>query len=461
MRKGFLAAVLAALIGGVLLNPASAAVKAGTACTKAGLTSVSAGIKYTCIKSGKKLVWDKGVKISSTGSAPAPAPKPSASSNVANVQIPEVSPETEFAPASDCKIVKGGNNPDIFTGFPRDQKYIPSSGNRKSIVFFVDFPDLPADPRAITVWKQTLIPYAQKAFMAMSYGKYQLAYEMNEKFFHLSIPYASYIKNEAGNLPGSVPAQALDTNKLLNDALRIADPEIDFSQYDFVNVVTPTFKPKTEGGASGGGGFNVDGKTSFLATLGPIDEYLDDATKKNWLLHETGHLLGLNHIYAGAKGPAGWDVMGNVFGNDDLLGWNKFVLGWIGDNQVHCIVTPLEKESIHLLTPVGTESNSTKLAIIKLSQTKAIVVEVRRKTDIDNLSQADSGVIVYTLDTTVPDNQGAINIVSNPMKYGFDTRRNRVLLGSMDVGESVTTQGFTVRVIASVAAGDYVSISKA
>jgi hypothetical protein len=42
---------------------AIAAVKAGATCTKLGSTSTTAGKKYTCIKSGKKLVWDKGVTV--------------------------------------------------------------------------------------------------------------------------------------------------------------------------------------------------------------------------------------------------------------------------------------------------------------------------------------------------------------------------------------------------------------
>jgi M6 family metalloprotease-like protein len=42
---------------------AEAALKAGTNCAKVGLTSVVSGKKYTCIKSGKKLVWDKGVTV--------------------------------------------------------------------------------------------------------------------------------------------------------------------------------------------------------------------------------------------------------------------------------------------------------------------------------------------------------------------------------------------------------------
>ena len=55
------------------LVPASAAVKAGSVCKKAGITSVVSSKTYTCIKSGKKLVWDKGVS-KSTSVAPIDIP---------------------------------------------------------------------------------------------------------------------------------------------------------------------------------------------------------------------------------------------------------------------------------------------------------------------------------------------------------------------------------------------------
>ena len=45
------------------LIPANAAVKTGTSCTKAGIKSVASGKTYTCIKSGKKLLWGKGVTV--------------------------------------------------------------------------------------------------------------------------------------------------------------------------------------------------------------------------------------------------------------------------------------------------------------------------------------------------------------------------------------------------------------
>ena len=60
MRKLFIALVAISLIG---VAPAHAVVKAGSACSKVGSTATVAGKKYTCIKSGTKLIWSKGVVI--------------------------------------------------------------------------------------------------------------------------------------------------------------------------------------------------------------------------------------------------------------------------------------------------------------------------------------------------------------------------------------------------------------
>jgi hypothetical protein len=40
--------------------PAHSATKAGAKCTKVGIKSIVGNKTFTCIKSGKKLVWDKG-----------------------------------------------------------------------------------------------------------------------------------------------------------------------------------------------------------------------------------------------------------------------------------------------------------------------------------------------------------------------------------------------------------------
>jgi hypothetical protein len=74
MSKKILVLLAASLTFALIQPLANAAVKPGTKCTKLGQTSTSAGIKYTCIKSGKKLVWNKGVVVKK----PTPTPSPTA-----------------------------------------------------------------------------------------------------------------------------------------------------------------------------------------------------------------------------------------------------------------------------------------------------------------------------------------------------------------------------------------------
>jgi hypothetical protein len=86
MKRVSATIVIGCLLLSLNLSNATAAVKPGTACKKLGQISSSAGIKYTCIKSGKKLVWSKGV---GTKSASPTAPEPS-------------SPSASTAPVSTC-----------------------------------------------------------------------------------------------------------------------------------------------------------------------------------------------------------------------------------------------------------------------------------------------------------------------------------------------------------------------
>jgi len=80
-------------IGGVLLitlaTPVNAAApKAGATCTKKNATATSAGKLYTCILSGKKLVWNKGVSIPK----PTPSPTPSSTPSPSPINQPSPTP---------------------------------------------------------------------------------------------------------------------------------------------------------------------------------------------------------------------------------------------------------------------------------------------------------------------------------------------------------------------------------
>jgi hypothetical protein len=72
--------------------------KPGSVCSKQGITKTYKGKKYTCIKSGKKLVWNKGVVLNKqlnpaeTFPSPYPTPKATVSTNATPNSAPSKSP---------------------------------------------------------------------------------------------------------------------------------------------------------------------------------------------------------------------------------------------------------------------------------------------------------------------------------------------------------------------------------
>ena len=67
MRKVLAVLVAISLLG---IAPAdAAAVKAGAKCSKHKVTTTVKAMKYTCIKSGNKLVWSKGVPVKKVSDA--------------------------------------------------------------------------------------------------------------------------------------------------------------------------------------------------------------------------------------------------------------------------------------------------------------------------------------------------------------------------------------------------------
>jgi len=89
MKK--LVAVCTALVFSVsMAAPANAVIKAGDKCTKAGRTSTYAGKKFTCAKSGNRLIWSKGVAIAKPAIVqPQPAPAPSTGASPASPELPK------------------------------------------------------------------------------------------------------------------------------------------------------------------------------------------------------------------------------------------------------------------------------------------------------------------------------------------------------------------------------------
>jgi hypothetical protein len=221
-----------------------AAVKAGGTCSKLNSTTTASGKKFTCIKSGKKLIWNKGIAVSNKPTTP-----------VIEIPDPVVTDNSAYLSTSECKLARSGDNSDLYIGFPKDSKFAPSIGDRKTIVLFVDFTDLSPNPKALAEYKNVQIPHAEKAFEMISYGKYRLKFDIVEKYYRLPGSADSYLKSGFDNHPLSKVARAMDHQKLIVETVKAADADTDFSKYD----LRPVFLEHL--------GLMLMGKLSFIPTL--------------------------------------------------------------------------------------------------------------------------------------------------------------------------------------------------
>ena len=98
MRRGGYVVLVVALVLTLATPLHAAAPKAGAKCVKKSATATSGGKLFTCIQSGKKLVWNKGVAVKKPTPvvAPTPTPTPSPTPVVTPTPTPSPTPEPTF-----------------------------------------------------------------------------------------------------------------------------------------------------------------------------------------------------------------------------------------------------------------------------------------------------------------------------------------------------------------------------
>ena len=99
-------------------------------------------------------------------------------------------------------------------------------------------------------------------------------------------------------------------------------------------------------------------------------------------------------------------------------------------------------------------SGGTKAVIVPISSTKAVVIESRRATGIDS-ALSKSGALVYLVDSSIQSGLGPVKVFPSDL-----VNDPRYLNAPRALGESVTVEGVTIKVIQSDASGDTVEINR-
>lgn len=452
----------------------SAAVKAGAKCTNPGQVKKSKGSSFICVKQGKKLTWKKQASVSPIPS-PTPSPDPSATATPQATPTPttkptpsplptptptpiEITESSNFKKMSECQVTTNLDGSEHY-GFPRPSTTIPTLGERRTIVLFVYFDDLPSEQKQIDEWKNNQIPTFERYIEKMSYGKLKYKVDTLDTFLHIKKSVLSYNLDTPHGTPMKPNA---NFGGLIKDAADLADPLIDFSKYEFINVVTPsTTKIGFEGSA--GVRLTYDGKSFNRATFGPIREYVDDPTKKIWFLHEVGHTMGLFHQYK-ISGDWGWNISGfpiwsamatGVSPMPEFVAWEKFLVGWFSEEQVRCINGFDNPSYTVKLSSLSESDLGVKALMARINSNQILVVESRRTSELGEMAKSEEGAHIYLIDANIRSNDGAMRPI-----FERQSNRGRFLIGTSREGESVTTSGMKIEILRSDSVGDTVRISK-
>ncbi len=233
----------------------------------------------------------------------------------------------------DCRKM-GNNSPGEVTRFEDGghiqdwSNFLKPQGKIKTLVIPIDFPDAPHVTSIDTI--KSFGAKISKEFTRLSSSKVSL--EMT------TIEWVRMPRD------GKYYLSANWTQKI-NDALDAANPVVDFSKYDLVLI-------------------KVDEKNSPIDSAGALpmwSEHLGDGIKvlrgaflgnDFWTrngqgvqvaVHEIGHVFGLADLYQqnlDGRFPVGiYDLMSTfrLQYELNLLGWNKWKMGWVDESELKCI----------------------------------------------------------------------------------------------------------------------------
>jgi M6 family metalloprotease-like protein len=499
--------------------PVNAAVKAGGACTKAGQKSISNNKTYTCIKSGKKLIWDKGNASSSGASkrdwnsarstdagylneyfgwydfdrdlvgklneihlAYSSYSRAGGIYRVAKYELGSAKPTTNLSnsnsdlPINQCQI---SDPPSIYNvrGFPnlRDATYreyfnsVKFPGPTMKVQVVPIFaPDSAKPQRSPREDYEVYLDFMQTWLEYSADGDSKIEFRVPQNYLPFSKNLEAYNLTHTNNWdnPGNV--------NFAKDLISEVDSKIDFSGTDAVLVIVPSGTPHKvfeqavlKNFTTAEGKINSGGTTTPLTLTGLSDLDSPSKTMSNliipyWWLHEFFHVgVGFldHHGPMGSKDKYGfgeWTLMSMNGG--DLSAWEKWILGFITDAQVHCLNT--NAPQTRWIAPSSVKTKEKKLIVIPITQTKGIIIESIRPAGLYyKIPKASNGVLVYVADLEVRDPGLELKLVL-PTTREPDQRPTWLSQATLQAGESVISNGHKITIVESGTFGDVVKVEK-
>lgn len=315
-----------------------------------------------------------------------------------------------FVQTSKCQLLDKTGSTNMSNGFPRAEKRLPNRGVIKALIIPVEFTDLAGSGSPAEIYKDMAKGTAD-FYYKQSQRTVRFEFTTLPNYVNLNVPVTTF---NLGSYNGG------DPNAYFLAGLKAVENIIDISDFDMAYVLPPktvkanqiAYGPAFPASLDSGGYKNATG-TIFNGSVGGQDAWQSLAGAGwKWMAHETGHTFGLYDWYTldGTDPYGPWDIMSLNWSTEaiELNSWNRYISGWLAESQVQCF------DSANISTTPNTvkietlslDSDKSKAVMIRLSDSKILVVEARATAGLDQLSDMRTGLVAYTVDTTIPSIKG-------------------------------------------------------
>lgn len=426
--------------------------KAGSICSKQGITKVYKGKTFKCIKSKSKLVWSKGRLVTQAAPLPTPAPTPLQTVNSSPLSLCEIKEDNAYRKTNGI----------LMAGFPHQQTYLPKTGTINVALIPIDWADLPGE----SDWEkrvQSQMTIFDDYWKTVSGNKLKFKWSIKSNWIRLPGSSRDYLVPYSEAHP--------ETEKLFEKIVPVVDANFDFSGIDIVHFIAPQNQNVIPESTQAFPWSMVNHPLKSVKAMTVVGKFFDAETMGesrtywSYWAHETGHILQLAHL-GNARGTfamQGLDMMGMQDGpSRTLSGWWRFLSGWLEPEQILCLPRERVEDFDVFLRPLDSQGDGIKLIVIPLSDSEAMLVESRRQGmfDMKGASNYQNGVLVYKYNAKLGHLQDFLVPFAPPSSIEDDeawTGRVRYVMKERDF---VNEGGIEVEVKSSTGSVDKVSLRR-
>jgi len=346
----------------------------------------------------------------------------------------------------------------VSVGFPINKKYLAGQKDVKLAWIPISFSDRKFDDNLFKRSKD-VAAQAQGFYAFNSFGRVKFSFQVppQEKWINLPNPVSYYEKDWSNKTIAQVTQFLLDNSGTAG---------ADFADSITFNLPLGKYNLKFLDGYDTGVIYKLNGATIPSERVYVINPFEGEVGDPGSFAHGIGHSLYgfedlyLSPFYSGltedAKPASFWDIMA---GGGDFFGWSKWIAGWLLDSEVTCLTNTQKMKTVYLKSfqdptgpklvgiPVG--NNEIVLAEFRTNTTNKILEKYGlcdKKSIVPCSTYQHSGLLIYKLDTKLHHLEAPFRVAQ--------TVEQKLLL----VGDTLTFEGQTFKVVASDGNGIYVEI---